>query len=140
MLANPGEQADGAVVDAGVGSVGSSGTIVVAAILPASDSRQYPRGSLFPSDEDAGDSEAPDGGQLQESLSLAWYAQGGELAAQTTSIPTVAAGSPQAWASLLLNQWTPPSADGATELVLVLRDDHGGVGWLTIPVTARKSP
>ena len=56
-------------------------------------------------------------------------------------MPGVAYGSPQDWSSVLLNQWTPPTQAGAYPIILVARDNRGGIGWLvqsvTVPVPVR---
>lgn len=148
-LGNPALQADGAVVDPGVGTAGDAG-LVVAAQIPVAASELYGVGPL--SDPDASDAEAPpcaadasvssnpfDFGdadcvpQVYESLDLAWYVQGGLLEHATTSMPSVRLGQPQAWGPLLVNQWAPPAPEGTTPIVLVVRDNRGGIGWTSVP-------
>lgn len=140
-LANPGDQAEGGIVDAGVGTMGEAG-IVVAADIPLSAAEVYGAGPLAdlstgdggfppcPADADAVSLDAGCVPQVRESLSLAWYTQGGLLAHATTDMPGVGLSAPQDWSSLLLNEWAAPFADGGTDFVLVVRDNRGGVGWL----------
>lgn len=149
LLGNPSLQADGAVVDPGVGTPGDAG-LVIAAQIPVASSELYGIGPL--SDCDASDAEAPPCAadatvssnpfdfadadcvpQVYESLDLAWYVQGGLLEHATTAMPSARLGQPQDWASLLVNQWAPPAPQGSTPFILVVRDNRGGVGWTTVP-------
>jgi hypothetical protein len=146
-LANPASGPDGSVVDPGVGTEGDAG-LVIAAQIPLSASELYTVAPPGTGDEDAGDAGlppcAPDAAvleagaacisQVYESLDLSFYVQGGVLRQATTTLPAVRLGRPQDWNALLVNQWTPPQ--GTTEVILVVRDDRGGVGWVQLPVQA----
>ena len=152
-LASPGEEADGGAEDAGVGSV-VDGAVTLAAEVPAAATDLYVgrapgEGPVDASGEDAGcvpeDGGVEDGGleadggavscapspqqEVYESLDMAWYIGGGVIARATTTMPGVPFGRAQDWSSVLLNQWTPPSQAGAYPIVVVVRDNRGGVGW-----------
>jgi hypothetical protein len=147
-LADPGSQADGGVAEPSIGTQGDAG-LVLAARIPLSATDLYTvtpfgagaeedasDGGFPPCPPDAG-ANALDAGcllQVYESLSLDWYVQGGLLRQATTTMPAVRWGAPQDWSSLLVNQWAPPSSQGGSEFVLVVRDNRGGVGWLQLPV------
>jgi hypothetical protein len=153
LLADPGDQADGGVVEPPVGNEGDAG-LVLAAQVPIAASELYgvtplgvteeqdasedasEGGGLPPCPADAGDASF-DGGcvrEVYESLTMSWYVQGGLLEHATTTMPSARLGNPQDWSALLVNQWAPPSAQGTNQFVLVLRDNRGGVGWLQLPV------
>jgi hypothetical protein len=74
-------------------------------------------------------------GATYESLSIAWYVENGALAADTTTMPATEFGAPQDWSAALLNTWTPPAGHASTQIILVARDNRGGVGWLRKTVT-----
>jgi hypothetical protein len=160
VSANPGDEADGSVGDAGVGTI-DNGAVTLAAQVPVADSELYvgrvpgSPGS-FSLDagldansgcgaDDAGEGGADDGGmedggcppspssEVYESLSLAWYVEQGQLAEATTSMPEVPFGEPLDWSSLLVNRWTPPAQAGTYQMILVVRDNRGGIGWLVQP-------
>jgi hypothetical protein len=158
-LANPDEESDGGLEDAGIAGV-ADGAVVMGAIVPATATDLYVGsvgGSFFPSAdaaiEDAGPCIPEEGGfeedggpvcepapsqEVYEALDIAWYVGGGSLAATTTSMPGVANGAAQDWSAVLLNRWTPPAQAGSYPIILVARDNRGGVGWLvtsaTVPV------
>jgi hypothetical protein len=71
----------------------------------------------------------------REGLNLAWYVAGGRLATATTALSLTAATATPTWARLIQNWWLPPTAGSVVELILVLRDSRGGVGWLRQSVT-----
>ncbi len=148
LLANPGEQADGSILEPALGT-SADGGIVIAAQVPLAATDLYEvttfrptsetdasdgAGALPPCPADAGD--ASDGGclpQVYESLTISWYVQGGLLERATTTMPSVRLGTPQDWSSVLDNRWAPPSPQGTTQFILVARDNRGGVGWLRLP-------
>lgn len=152
-LGNPGELADGSVIDAAIGAQGDAG-IWIAAQIPLSATDLYiPTTGTVPESDDASDdaaglppcpadAEAADGGcvpETYESLTLSWYVQGGLLQQATTTLPSVRLGLPQDWNALLVNRWSPPSSAGSTQFILVLRDNRGGVGWFVAPVQTSAS-
>ena len=126
-LADPGDQADGSVVEPAVGTEGDAG-IVLAAQIPLTATDLY-NVTPFGATEEGDASE----GGVYESLTLSWYVQGGLLEHATTTMPSIRLGTPQDWGSLLVNQWAPPSVQGSTSFILVVRDNRGGVGWLQLP-------
>jgi hypothetical protein len=155
-IANVGEESDGAVEDAGVGGA-VDGSIELAAEVPVSATDFYVGrlGGGGPGDASALDADAEtcvpgddvDGGPLcatlpeevvSESLTMAWYAGGGELANATTAMAAAAYGAPQDWSSLVLNRWTPPAAGQtvAAPVIVVVRDNRGGIGWLVTSSSA----
>ena len=141
---DPGGNADGGIVDAGVGAL-NGGVLTLAAVVPLSATDFFP-GSPTPNGGfgalspffDAGCTPDDDGGcaaQLgYEGLSLAWYVQGGTLLDPTTTMRGVPQGSPQDWHGVLVNQWALPTQPGTYTVILVARDTRGGVGWLVQPV------
>jgi len=167
VIANPGDEADGAVEDAGIRSV-AGGAIAIAADVPVTATDLYEgRTGTFELDafapvttgttcvpleagadggEDGSDEEETDGGddggavvctpvgpEVYESLGLAWFVESGEIESPTTSMRSVAQGAPQDWSAALLNRWTPPAQAGTYEIIVVARDNRGGVGWLVQP-------
>jgi hypothetical protein len=145
-LADPGTQADGSIAEPSIGTNGDAGLVIVAQIpLSATDlysvtsfgagEEDASEGGLPPCPPDAGDVSFDAGcvPQIYESLNLEWYVQGGLLQKATTTMPAVRLGTPQDWSSLLVNQWAPPSSQGSSQFILVVRDNRGGVGWLQLP-------
>jgi hypothetical protein len=67
--------------------------------------------------------------ERREGISVAWYASAGTFDESQTgraeSEPDVAETT---------NGWVAPNAPGLVRLWLVIRDDRGGVGWLTSDV------
>jgi hypothetical protein len=136
---DPGDEADGAVVDSGVGTV-TNGSVTIAAIVPLTASDLY-SGRVPNADDasadDAGDFDTSDSGtQIFESLDFAWYVENGQLGAATTALRSVAQGSPQNWSSALVNHWVPAQST-TSQMIVVVRDNRGGVGWIIVPA---KSP
>lgn len=64
----------------------------------------------------------------RESLRLAWYATGGQLAIERNGLASDEATAP------LTNTWTA-SEPGEVTLIVVARDDRGGASWTTQTVT-----
>jgi hypothetical protein len=134
-LASPGALADGGTEDVGVGT-SASGDVVLAALVPRAASDPYVPGFAISDDggDDASDAASTaasvDAGAVYESLQLAWFVQNGVLAQATTALPAARQGDPQGWSSLLVNRWTPPGTPGTSEMILVIRDNRGGVGWV----------
>jgi hypothetical protein len=85
----------------------------------------------------------PGGGQPQprrERLTLSWFAELGELDEEQTGVLPGA----NAFGEALRNRWTlpgswEPTAD-RTRLIVVARDDRGGVGWTTALVRLAVTP
>jgi hypothetical protein len=76
------------------------------------------------------------GAQQLEGLSFAWYVSAGALAAPTTVLDPGATPDSRDWGAALHNTWTAPtSAAHPIELVVVVRDTRGGVGWTSRTVT-----
>jgi hypothetical protein len=115
---------------------GDAGGSVVDASTDASDDADDDAGAFAPLPSFGNCSTNTAG--VHESLTLAWYAGGGTLARATTTLLAARVGAPQDWSSLLLNPWAPPSQAGTTPIILVVRDNRGGVGWwvqsATVPV------
>jgi hypothetical protein len=61
-----------------------------------------------------------------ESLKVSWFISGGEIDRNRTGYEP--GGD---FAALTRNDWTLPTEGGTAELHLVIRDDRGGVGWLS---------
>jgi hypothetical protein len=131
----------GAVTDdSGVGEVFDSG-ITIAAEIPANASDLYVGRIFSPdsgTDPDASTcARLDDGGDggcatIYESLDFAWYVENGQLARSATTLPAVAGGTAQDWNGALLNRWYP-SQSGTYKIIVVVRDDRGGIGWLVQP-------
>lgn len=64
--------------------------------------------------------------EAEESLRITWFVTGGEIDRARTGI-----GPGGDRVSLGANTWTMPADDGEAALHLVIRDDRGGVGWLS---------
>jgi hypothetical protein len=88
-------------------------------------------------------------GEVQEIIALKWYVEGGELddgnandAGDTGYNPY--ATLPKPFSTALEMDWkTPKQADYArdrTRIVVVVRDDRGGVGWTQSAVTLEPQP
>lgn len=130
--------------DSGVGDVFDSG-ITIAAEIPFNASDLYP-GRIFGPDSgtdfDASTCAlADDGGDagcatIYESLDFAWYVENGQLDKSATTLPAVAGGATQDWNDALLNRWYPSQA-GTYKIIVVVRDNRGGIGWL---VQSAKTP
>jgi hypothetical protein len=131
---------DGGVQDLGV-SVDDDGGIALQASVPPSASDVYigrlPR--VLDGGVDAGrscdlDGGVPDGGcdegPIYEALGLAWYVEGGTLDHATTAMPTAAVGTAQDFVTLDANRWVPPSDAAGKQMIIVIRDNRGGIGWL----------
>jgi hypothetical protein len=148
----PFASADGGTLDLGV-TVDDDGGVALQAVVPASASDVYigtlPRsdagapdgGVACSSDGGAGDAGAGDGGAavgncyaVAEPLTLAWYVEAGTLDHATTTLPLALAGAARDLGALDDNRWVPPAGSGGSyELIVVVRDNRGGVGWLRVP-------
>ena len=86
---------------------------------------------------------SPGGGQPQprrERLTLSWFAELGELDEEQTGFLPGA----NAFGEALRNRWTLPGswepAGDSTRLIVVARDNRGGVGWTTALVRLAVTP
>lgn len=88
-------------------------------------------------------------GEVREIIRLKWYVEGGELddgnandAGDTGYNPYTA--DPKPFSAALETDWqTPKQADYAKDrarIVIVVRDDRGGVGWTQAAVTLEQRP
>jgi hypothetical protein len=75
-------------------------------------------------------------GPTQERLTLSWYAEGGGFSERTTAwgpSDVDGDGRPLPFVVAIENKWTTPKladyAAASSELIVVVRDNRGGVGW-----------
>lgn len=69
---------------------------------------------------------APDAAEAGESLKITWFVTGGEVERARTAYDP--GGDPS---TLETNTWTLPTSGADAALHLVIRDDRGGVSWLS---------
>jgi hypothetical protein len=76
---------------------------------------------------------------VYESLSATWYVQAGLVDSTTTNLPatSTSADAGRDWVPLDFNRWVPPG-DGTYTVIVILRDNRGGVGWYTTRVTVKR--
>lgn len=74
--------------------------------------------------------------EQHESLAATWYVQSGLLDSTSTTLAAGMGNATRDYATLVLNRWVPPGP-GVYTVIVVLRDNRNGVGWIVQPIKVR---